>query len=62
MIATFTCFGVLLLIWAALQYYQGDEATVPWSIVCQRSVVGATGFTLLLTAAFTGIIYYLPIW
>jgi hypothetical protein len=60
-IATLTCFGVLIIVWIGLQWYQGDGATVPLSIVSQRSVAGSTVYTLCGSAAFSIAIYYLPI-
>ena len=47
---------------SALQYVQGDEATVPWNVIKQRTVAGATMYTLLGTASFTIVVFYLPIW
>ncbi|USW47919.1 Putative major facilitator superfamily, MFS transporter superfamily [Septoria linicola] len=61
-IAVLVVFSILIIGWIALQYFQGDEATVPYSVAKQRSVAGATLFTLLLSASFGIVVYYLPIW
>lgn len=61
-IATLTVFAVTFLAWSGLQYVQGDEATVPWSVVKQRTVAGATIYTFLGIASFTIVVFYLPIW
>ncbi|KAH8837998.1 hypothetical protein MCOR27_006828 [Pyricularia oryzae] len=39
-VATLTVFAATILPWIALQRFQGEDATVPWSIVSQRSVAG----------------------
>ena len=61
-IATFVCFGVTFIVWVVIQTLLGEDATVPVSILRQRSVIGACWFSMFGSAAFTGIVYYLPIW
>ncbi|CZT51521.1 related to DHA14-like major facilitator; ABC transporter [Rhynchosporium secalis] len=61
-IVTLTVFGVLFVAWVVVQMRLGDDATVPISILKQRTVVGACVFTMFAAAAFTGVVYYLPIW
>lgn len=61
-IATLVVFAVTSIVWAGMQYAQGDEATVPWKVLKQRTVAGATLYALLGTASLTVVIFYLPIW
>ncbi|KAL2875563.1 hypothetical protein SGCOL_009180 [Colletotrichum sp. CLE4] len=61
-IAVLIVFGVNLLPWMALQYFQGDDATVPLSIVKQRSVASSNLYLLFLNGAFGVFIFYLPVW
>jgi hypothetical protein len=61
-IATLIVFGVTAIAWTWFQYSQGDEATVPMSVLGNRSVAGATVYTLLSSGAFTIVVYYLPLW
>lgn len=61
-IASISVFAVTWIIWCIMQYIQGDEATLPWKVAKQRSVLGATLYTTLGSAAFTIIIYWVPIW
>ncbi|KAK4989977.1 hypothetical protein LTR50_002888 [Elasticomyces elasticus] len=61
-IATLVVFAVTSIIWAGMQYVQGEDATVPWSVARQRSVAGATLYGLFGSAAFTIIICWLPLW
>lgn len=61
-IALIVVFGVSILAWAAFQYFQGDNATIPKRVACQRSVACATLFILFGSAAFMILVYYLPIW
>ncbi|KAF4773442.1 MFS transporter [Colletotrichum scovillei] len=61
-IAVLVVFGVTLLPWMALQYFQEDDATVPLSIVKQRSVASSNLYLLFLNGAFGVFIFYLPVW
>jgi hypothetical protein len=61
-ISTLTMFAVLITIWIGLQIYRGDDATLPKSVVCQRTVAAATIYAIMGSAAFTLGVYYLPIW
>ncbi|KLP03891.1 probable DHA14-like major facilitator; ABC transporter [Fusarium fujikuroi] len=53
---------VLLAAFVAVQVWKGDKATVPPRIMRQRTVVSASVFTLLLSAAYFAIVFYIPIW
>ncbi|OAA60827.1 sulfate permease 2 [Cordyceps fumosorosea ARSEF 2679] len=55
-------FEVLLFAWAVSQYLQGDRATVPLSMIKQRSLAGGAFFVFCFFAAFFVITYYVPIW
>lgn len=61
-IGLFVCFGVSLLIWITLQWWEGENATVPLSIIKQRTVSCATLYMLFGSASFTIIAYYVPLW
>ncbi|KAF4418525.1 major facilitator superfamily transporter [Fusarium austroafricanum] len=61
-IAVLVVFGATLLPWMALQYFQGDDATVPLSLVKQRSVAAANLYLLFLNGSFGIFIFYLPVW
>nr|WRF81181.1 MFS transporter [Cercospora sp. JNU001] len=61
-VAVLVVFAVSFIGWLVLQYFQGDEATLPYSVAKQRTVGGASVYTLLLSAAFGLVIYYLPLW
>lgn len=61
-IAVFVVFGVTLIVWIVLQYFQGDEATVPFSIAKQRTVAGAALYSVCLSASIATVIFYMPIW
>ncbi|KAF4943258.1 hypothetical protein FGADI_13528 [Fusarium gaditjirri] len=53
---------VLLAAFIAVQMWKGDKATVPPRIFRQRTLVSASIFTLLLSAAYFAIVFYIPIW
>jgi MFS family permease len=61
-IALFVVFGVLILIFIAIQFWKKDSATIPPSIMKKRSMAAASWFSFTLGAAFLLLIYYLPIW
>lgn len=61
-VATLVVFAVTLVIWLVTQYLQGEDATVPWSIAKQRTVAGSILYSFVGGAAFTIVIYWLPIW
>ncbi|KAI7916645.1 major facilitator superfamily transporter [Pyricularia oryzae] len=62
LVAVLVIFAVTLVPWLVLQYFQGEEATVPLSMLCQRSVAGSNLFLLFLNGAFGVFIFYLPTW
>ncbi|TLD18590.1 hypothetical protein PspLS_10179 [Pyricularia sp. CBS 133598] len=51
-----------ILPWITLQHFQGEEATVPWSIVSQRSVAGSNLFLFFLNGSFGIAVFFLPVW
>lgn len=61
-IALFILFGILLILFIAVQIWKGELATVPPRIASQRSVAAGSFFGLCLGASFFIFIYYLPIW
>lgn len=61
-ILCFVLFGLLTIIWLFIQWKAGDNATVPFRIVKQRSVASAVFFSFTIGAAFFIFIYYVPIW
>lgn len=61
-ILLFALFGVLTIIFVALQWYMKENATVPFNIISQRSVASACAWAFFLGAAFFILIYWVPIW
>lgn len=61
-IALFVVAGVLLIVFTAVQFWKGDNATLPLRIVSQRSIAFGTIFTFCLGGAFLLMVFYLPIW
>lgn len=61
-IALLVLFGVLGLMFIAIQVLQGEDATVPKRIITQRSVAGASWFAFCTGSAFFLLVYYIPIW
>ncbi|KXS94019.1 hypothetical protein AC578_8118 [Pseudocercospora eumusae] len=61
-IGTLVAFAVSFTGWMALQYFEGDEATLPWNVIKQRTVLGAALFAFVGSVAFFLVLYWLPIW
>jgi EmrB/QacA subfamily drug resistance transporter len=61
-ILCFVLFGVLTVVFLIIQYYKGENATVPFSVVKQRSVAAACWFAFCLGGTFFVMIYWVPIW
>ncbi|KAK3116566.1 MFS sugar transporter [Teratosphaeriaceae sp. CCFEE 6253] len=61
-IALLVLFAVLLIIFAAIQFWKQDNATVPPRVLKQRSVASAAWFGAAVGSAFFIFVYYLPIW
>ncbi|KAI1758687.1 MFS general substrate transporter [Hypoxylon sp. FL1150] len=55
-------FVVLFLVFASIQVYMPNTATVPARIITQRSIAAAALFMFALSAAMMMTIYYLPLW
>lgn len=55
-------FAVLLVLWLASQYVQGNKATLPLATMRQRSLASGAFYSFCCFAAFFLIIYYVPIW
>jgi hypothetical protein len=61
-ILLFCLFGILLIAFLFVQYWQQDYATVPPRIFLKRTVWSAAIFTFCIGSAFLSSVYYLPIW
>ncbi|KAK5687676.1 hypothetical protein LTS10_001816 [Elasticomyces elasticus] len=59
-IVTLTLSGILALIFALLQYYKNDSATLPPRIVTQRSIAFSSMFSFCNSACLFVLTYYLP--
>lgn len=55
-------FGILFLAWLGIQYYRGDDATLPLRLMRQRSVASGMLFMLGVNGAVFVIVYYVSIW
>lgn len=54
--------AVTFLIFAAMQWHNGDSASIPSRILLQRSVFSASMVTFLCMGALQTSMYYLPVW
>ena len=53
-------FGLLILVFIVIQFWRGDQATIPPRIMKQRTVAAGCLFSLFLALALYAHIYYLP--
>ncbi|CAG8040818.1 unnamed protein product [Penicillium salamii] len=61
-IVLFILFGVFASIWAIIQVWKQDDATVPPRLLKNRNVLGAVVHATFLGGSFFVFGYYLPIW
>ena len=61
-ILLFVIGGVMLAVFIGVQYWQGDKATVPFSVIKQRTVWASALYAFFLFGGFLSFNYYLPIW
>ncbi|KAK7006206.1 major facilitator superfamily transporter [Favolaschia claudopus] len=61
-IALFVVFGVLLIVFIAVQIWKQDAGTVPPRIMKQRSIWAGACFSFFQGATFFVFVFYVPIW
>jgi hypothetical protein len=61
-IVLFILAGILLGLFVWIQFWQGDNATVPIRIIKQRSIASGVYFSALSPGSMMVIIYFLPLW
>ncbi|KAJ9634959.1 uncharacterized protein PV06_08666 [Exophiala oligosperma] len=61
-IALFVLFGVLLMVFIAIQIWRQESATVPPRIMMKRTIAAGMFYAFCLGASFMLIVYYLSIW
>lgn len=61
-VALFVLFGLLLISFVGVQFWMGEDATVPVRIAGQRSIASSAFFSMCVGASFFTMVYYLPIW
>jgi len=57
-IGLFVGFGIMILIFIFIQWKRGDKATLPLSILKQRTVASAAAYMVFAGAAIFIMIYY----
>lgn len=61
-VAVLVVFGLTSIPWLVLQYFQGDDATIPFSILRQRTVASSSLYLLFVSASFGVLIFFVPVW
>lgn len=52
----------MIIIFGILQWHKGDEASIPFRIALQRTVISASLMSFLALGALQVALYYLPVW
>ncbi|CAO2653515.1 Nn.00g029260.m01.CDS01 [Neocucurbitaria sp. VM-36] len=61
-IALFVVFGILFVAFVVLQIYGGSNATVPTTVLKQRSIYFGMFYMFCIGAHFFILVYFIPIW
>lgn len=61
-IALFVVFAVLIIVFIYIQSRQGEDATVPWRVLKNRSVWAGSLYGFGVGSSFFLLVYYLPVW
>lgn len=61
-IALFVVFGILLIAFVAVQFWVGDNGTVPPRIISNRNIACGCFYSVCVGASFFIMVYYVPIW
>ncbi|KAF2156818.1 MFS general substrate transporter [Myriangium duriaei CBS 260.36] len=61
-ITLFVLFGVLAIVFVIIQWKMGENATVPFHVIKNRTVAACAWFATFLGGSFFVFIYFLPIW
>ncbi|GME66062.1 MFS general substrate transporter [Neofusicoccum parvum] len=61
-IALFVLFGVLLIVFVAIQIWKKEDATVPPRIIAKRNMAFGSVVAFFLGGGFYVLIYYIPLW
>ena len=61
-ILLFVLFGLLTITFIVIQKFAGDDATVPFHIIKNRSIAAACFFAVCLGGSFFVMVYWIPIW
>ncbi|KAJ5949387.1 hypothetical protein N7454_000971 [Penicillium verhagenii] len=61
-LALFVVFGVLFLIFSAIQVWRPETATIPARVIARQSIFSAAVFSFFSSSAMMMMIYYVPIW
>jgi MFS transporter, DHA2 family, glioxin efflux transporter len=61
-IACLVCFGVIMIIFFVVEYYQGERAIIVGRLLKDRTVSVGMGFIFFLAGGFFLLLYYIPIY
>lgn len=61
-IGTLVAFGVLIILFLAIEWYSGDRALLQFRFLKDRTIAAQSAFVLCVSGAFFILIYYLPIY
>jgi MFS family permease len=61
-IACLVCFGVIMIAFVVVEYYQGERAIIVGRLLKDRTISVGMGFIFFLAGGFFLLLYYIPIY
>lgn len=61
-VGTLVAFGVLLILFVLIQWYQGDRALIPFRLLNDRNIAANCAYIFFLAGSFFVLLYILPIY
>lgn len=61
-IATLVLFGLLIITFIAVEYYQGERALLQGRLVSDRTIMAMCAYIFIVAGAFFTLLYFLPIY
>lgn len=61
-VGTLVGFGILVIIFVAIEYFSGDRALIQGRLIKDRTLMGMSVFVFVVAGGFFTLLYYLPIY
>jgi MFS transporter, DHA2 family, glioxin efflux transporter len=61
-IGTLVAFGVLVIVFVAIEWYSGNRALLQFRLLKDRTIAASVGYIFIISGSFFILLYYLPIY